>query len=146
MSYHLDLIYQFLKSVDKLVGTPGPVILYCGKLTSRIGLVNKKGEIYVLVCKKRQKVIFEDVIKAFKIVKSLPWDGGATPEFEGMRWGGEAGKTEVQVLCSPIPKSREGESPKKGKDKIITLKHATIYRLEWKINESEEEAEEDSEY
>ena len=133
MSYHLDPIYQFLKSVGKLVGTPGPVILHCGKMTSRIGLVNKKGEIYVLVCKKRQRVIFEDVIKAFKIVKSLPWDGGSDPEFEGMRWHGEPDRDDVQVLCSPIPKSREGESPGKGKDKIITLNNATVYYLRWKM-------------
>lgn len=53
-------------------------------------------------------------------------------------------KKEVQVLCSPIPKSREGESPKKGKDKIITMKNTAIYRLDWKTGETgeEEEAEE----
>ena len=105
-------------------------------------MVNKKGEIYVMVCKERQKVIFEDILKAFKIIKSLPYDGGLDPEFEGMSWGGEVGKKEVQVLCSPIPKSREGESPKRGKDKIITMKNAAIYQLDWKTGAKESEQEE----
>lgn len=143
MSYHVDTIYRFLKSVNKLVGTPGPVILHCGKLVNQLGLNNKKDEIYILVCKKRQKVVFEDVIKAFKIVKSLPWNGDLDPdtypEFDGMELYGEVDQEEdVQVLCSPIPKFREGESPTKGKDKIITLSNATVYYLKWKTYDSED--------